>query len=57
MQQHTSVTSLRFACPHCAGPLGPTLACPDCGRAYTQREGIYRFLLPERQQALAPFLE
>ncbi len=57
MQQNTGVTWLHFACPHCAGPLGPTLACANCGRDYTQREGIYRFLLPERHQALAPFLE
>ena len=57
MHQDTDVPTLRFACPHCAGLLGPMLACADCGRAYTQRDGIYRFLLPERQQALAPFLE
>jgi SAM-dependent methyltransferase len=45
-----------FACPACAAPLGENLACPNCGRVYALRQGIYRFLLPEREQALAPFL-
>ena len=52
----SSLPPLIFACPSCAAPLGPQLGCPNCGRAYAVREGIYRFLLPEREQALAPFL-
>jgi SAM-dependent methyltransferase len=52
-----SLPPLRFACPSCAAPLDSALACGNCGRQYAVRDGIYRFLLPERQQALARFLE
>jgi SAM-dependent methyltransferase len=48
---------LRFACPYCGAPLEARLTCTNCGRAYAKRDGIYRFLLPERQQALAEFLK
>src|SRR5206468_10737021 len=48
---------LVFACPRCAGPLGPALVCAGCGQRYAQRDGIYRFLLPERAEALTPFLD
>jgi SAM-dependent methyltransferase len=47
---------IAFACPNCAAPLGDVLACPHCGRVYPLKEGIHRFLLPEREQALAAFL-
>jgi SAM-dependent methyltransferase len=45
-----------FACPNCATPLDASLACPHCGKVYARRDDIYRFLLPEREQALAAFL-
>ena len=48
---------IAFACPNCATVLRSALACPNCGGIFGLREGIYRFLLPERQQALAAFLE
>jgi SAM-dependent methyltransferase len=51
-----SLPPITFACPNCADPLDPALSCPNCGRTYAQRDGIYRFMLPEREQALAPFL-
>lgn len=50
-------TPITFVCPRCAGPLGPEMACASCGQTYVLCDGIYRFLLPERQMALAPFLE
>ena len=53
----TCLPTVTFACPSCAAPLSPALVCTNCGRAYTQRDSIYRFLLPERELALAAFLE
>jgi SAM-dependent methyltransferase len=52
----SSLPPFAFACPKCAAPLGTALVCPNCGRAYDLRDGIYRFLLPERQEALAAFV-
>jgi len=49
--------TLAFICPACAAPIGQTLVCEGCGRAYALRDGIYRFLLPERQVALTAFLD
>ncbi len=51
-----SLPPFAFACPKCAGLLNGELMCATCARAYTPRAGIYRFLLPEREQALAAFL-
>lgn len=48
--------ALVFACPVCAAPLDASLACSSCGRVFGLSGGIYRFLLPEREQALAAFL-
>ncbi len=47
--------AIEFACPACMSPLDATLVCSRCGRSYSLRDGIYRFLLPEQEQALAPF--
>src|SRR5579859_1912512 len=48
-----------FACPRCSGLLSDItsefIVCPTCGNAYTSRDGIYRFLLPGRLEALQPF--
>jgi SAM-dependent methyltransferase len=51
-----SLPPITFACPNCAAPLDPALRCPNCGHAYAQRDGIYRFLMPEREQDLIGFL-
>src|SRR5258706_14341782 len=48
---------IAFVCPACTAPLSPQLACANCGRTFTQRDGIYRFLLPEREVALTAFLD
>jgi len=51
-----SLSPITFACPNCAAPLGAVLSCANCGRAFALRDSVYRFLLPEREQALAAFL-
>lgn len=48
-----------FACVDCASPLIPVasrqLECAGCGSAFQQRDGIWRFLAPAREQRLKPF--
>jgi SAM-dependent methyltransferase len=48
--------SLKFACLRCAAALNADLVCPGCGWTYACKDGIYRFLLPDRTAELAPFL-
>ena len=50
------MTDLKFACPHCGAPLDSTFICSTCNMAFECRDGIYRFLLPERELELKPFL-
>src|SRR5712692_7218159 len=45
-----------LACPLCTSPLSSSLSCSACGRDYSCRDGIYRFLVPERQEALQLFV-
>jgi SAM-dependent methyltransferase len=49
-----------LACPACRAPLEPaqsgSLVCPQDGRVYRQKEGIWRCLLPERSAHYARFL-
>jgi len=50
-----------FSCPRCSIDL-PTWTsgaqvCANCGTAFELRDGIYRFLLPERLSELQPFLD
>ena len=50
------VPSLVFACPFCTSMLTGSLSCHACGRDYSHCNGIYRFLLPERSEAIQSFL-
>src|SRR4026208_1936840 len=50
------MTDFKLACPRCCAPLDSTLICPVCMAAFECRDGIYRFLLPERELELKPFL-
>jgi SAM-dependent methyltransferase len=48
-----------FACPDCGELLDVGSAsanCRRCGRSYSQRGGIWRFLNPATAESLAPFL-
>lgn len=49
-----------FACPRCRSPLldedETAYRCPGEGLRFVRTEGIWRFLLPERRQALATFM-
>ena len=51
-----------LACPHCGTPLGlwtesnAPLPCAVCGNCYRTEDGIRRFLTPEREAYLEPFL-
>lgn len=47
--------TVRFACPECEVELERHV-CRSCGREYEQRDGVWRFLTPERAAALEPFL-
>lgn len=51
---------LAFVCPRCSaalpGPVSDAMVCPACGSQYAVRDGIYRFLLPERWGELQPFV-
>lgn len=52
--------SFAFACPRCRTPLEPTedgLCCPTDGTRYHQVDGVWHFLPPEREAALAPFIQ
>jgi SAM-dependent methyltransferase len=53
-------TPLRFACPRCRAALVPDsdagLCCPLDGGAYSQVDGIWRMLPPERLEAFADFI-
>ena len=53
--------SLALICPSCRGPLEMSAAaefiCPVEGFRFTQSEGIWRFLLPERAAFYADFLQ
>lgn len=48
-----------FACPECGGELddcGPDCrTCGPCARHYLHHQGVWRFLPPRRQAAIAPF--
>ncbi len=52
--------SLKFICPRCSFILpqwtSGSRVCPQCQSEYDVREDIYRFLLPERQREIEPFL-
>lgn len=52
--------SLKFVCPHCSSALPHWISgeqtCPACKTEYAVRDNIYRFLLPERQREIEPFL-
>ena len=50
------MTDLKFACPHCRASLDSYFICPTCKTVFEYRDGIYRFLLPERELELKPFL-
>ena len=50
------MTDLKFACPHCRASLDSSFICPTCKTAFEYRDGIYRFLLSEREEELKPFL-
>jgi SAM-dependent methyltransferase len=50
------MTDFKFACPRCGAPLDSTLICPTCKAVFECRDGIYRFLLHERELELKPFL-
>jgi HemK-related putative methylase len=48
-----------LACPRCGLALaadGDAAWCAECGESYARRDGIWRFLLPERERELRPFL-
>lgn len=49
-----------FVCPQCAvsltAPPSAALTCRTCGTAVPIRDGIYRFLRPERLAEIEPFL-
>lgn len=45
-----------FSCPRCSVALSSSLTCPHCATVFEKREGIYRFLLPERFAEIGPFL-
>ncbi len=52
--------ALAFACPRCGSPLersspGELLECPKDGLRFTQEDGIWRMLLPEREPLFAQF--
>lgn len=51
---------LAFSCPGCGAALQPVapdlLRCPTDATEYPRREGIWRFLLPARESALAQFM-
>jgi len=55
-----SAPSLKFACPACRTPLeaaGPeALRCPADGAVYRRVDGIWRFLLPEREAFFQQFM-
>lgn len=50
----------RFCCPACAAPLtrrGPeAFTCPAEGRTFPRQDGVWRFLLPEREAFLTRFI-
>jgi SAM-dependent methyltransferase len=51
---------IQFACPRCRGKLEAgegTYHCPEDGLVFERRQGVWRFLLPERAVALAEFIE
>ena len=50
------MTDFNLACPRCRASLDSTLICPTCNVAFDYRDGIYRFLLPERELEFRPFL-
>lgn len=51
----------RFACPHCRATLEEAgvdvVRCPVDDRSYTRRDGIWRFLLPERESLFRQFID
>lgn len=57
----SSPSAFSLACPHCrfvwAVPYGQTLTCPKDGLVFSQVDGIWRFLLPERAADLRQFMQ
>lgn len=57
----TAATEFAFACPRCAAALphfsDGGVTCPECVSRYEYRDGIYRFMLPERLAEIQPFLQ
>lgn len=49
----------QFVCPQCMTPVGlagdAVVRCRDCGRSYDRRDGIWQFLLEERNPRLDAF--
>lgn len=54
------MTAPQFICPRCSSPLPHWITgaqtCPACKTEYAVHGSIYRFLLPERQREIEPFL-
>ena len=48
--------TFEFSCPCCAIALSNQLTCANCATVFEKREGIYRFLLPDRSAEIQPFL-
>lgn len=51
----------QFVCPECTSPLNGSepdrqQACPICTRVFERTDGVWRFLVSERRERLAPFL-
>jgi SAM-dependent methyltransferase len=48
-----------FVCPECGSPVDQIsagqLACAGCGRVYLLHDGVWRFLVPMREERLAAF--
>ena len=47
---------LNLACPRCGALLSPRFSCRECGSKFDLIDGVFRFLLPERELDLEPFL-
>ena len=55
--QRATTTRWAWACPACRGTLDSArLHCSACERTFTEQDGVYRFLLPERAAHFATFV-
>ncbi len=56
----TTELAFAFACPRCRSPLSgvgaDSFVCSKDGLRFDRTEGIWRFLLPQRRELLAPFM-